>query len=203
MLHAVTAQERQSLVYSPYGHRLQGAKLSGFNGERADPVTGHYLLGNGYRAFNPVLMRFNQPDTLSPFGRGGLNAYAYCLGGAVNVRDPSGHSPVAAALSTLSPFERLPVEMIGKTVKRLPLTDSFELSKASRAMREKVSVTVVSPRIDIEDPEALLKIKSDLKGETGRSPAALKNDPFYKVQSGYAAEAGDKRVATQLEDALE
>ena len=81
MLHAVTAQERQSLVYSPYGNPLPGKSVSGFNGERADPVTGHYLLGNGYRAFNPALMGFNQPDTLSPFGRGGLDAYASCLGG--------------------------------------------------------------------------------------------------------------------------
>ena len=41
--------------------------LMGFNGERPDPLTGHYLLGNGYRAFNPVLMRFNSPDSSSPF----------------------------------------------------------------------------------------------------------------------------------------
>ncbi|EGH65727.1 hypothetical protein PSYAC_12586, partial [Pseudomonas syringae pv. actinidiae str. M302091] len=59
--------------------------------ERVDPVTGHYLLGNGYRAFNPMLMRFNSPDSLSPFGEGGLNAYAYCAGDPVNRVDPSGH----------------------------------------------------------------------------------------------------------------
>ena len=67
-------QQRQPLAYSPYGHRpaLSGLfSLLGFNGERPDPVTGHYLLGNGYRAFNPVLMRFNSPDSLSPFGKGG------------------------------------------------------------------------------------------------------------------------------------
>jgi RHS repeat-associated protein len=39
----------------------------GFNGEAHDPLTGHYLLGNGHRAYNPVLMRFNSPDTLSLF----------------------------------------------------------------------------------------------------------------------------------------
>jgi RHS repeat-associated protein len=85
-----------SLVYSPYGHRpVEGGLLSllGFNGERPDPVTGHYLLGNGYRAFNPVLMRFNSPDNLSPFGKGGLNTYAYCLGDPVNYEDRSGHTP--------------------------------------------------------------------------------------------------------------
>ncbi|MFF1916268.1 RHS repeat-associated core domain-containing protein [Streptomyces sp. NPDC058239] len=65
--------------------------LLGFNGERPDPVTGHYLLGNGYRAFNPVLMRFPSPDSWSPFGEGGLNSYAYCLGDPVNRVDPTGH----------------------------------------------------------------------------------------------------------------
>ncbi len=63
----------------------------GFNGERPDPITGHYLLGNGYRAFNPVLMRFNSPDSWSPFGEGGLNAYGYCVGDPVNRSDPTGH----------------------------------------------------------------------------------------------------------------
>lgn len=68
--------------------------LLGFNGERSDPMTGHYLLGNGYRAFNPVLMRFNSPDSLSPFGKGGLNGYAYCVGDPVNYSDPTGGAPM-------------------------------------------------------------------------------------------------------------
>ena len=63
----------QPIAYSPYGHRTgENGLLSllGYNGERPDPVTGCYLLGNGYRAFNPVLMRFNSPDSFSPFGQG-------------------------------------------------------------------------------------------------------------------------------------
>lgn len=83
-------------VYTPYGHRPVGpvpGDLLGFNGEAIDPATGHYLLGNGHRAFNPVLMRFNSPDRLSPFGRGGLNPYAYCLGDPVNFTDPTGREP--------------------------------------------------------------------------------------------------------------
>lgn len=80
-------------AYTPYGHHPADSgmgSLLGFSGERRDPVTGHYLLGNGHRAFNPVLMRFNCPDRLSPFGRGGLNPYAYCLGDPVNFSDPTG-----------------------------------------------------------------------------------------------------------------
>lgn len=85
----------QPIAYSPYGHRpALGGLLSllGFNGERPDPLTGHYLLGNGYRAFNPVLMRFNNPDNWSPFGEGGLNCYAYCAGDPINHTDPNGHT---------------------------------------------------------------------------------------------------------------
>jgi len=51
----------------------------GFNGVRQDPVTKLYPLGHGYRMYSPTLMRFNAQDSLSPFGRGGVNGYAYCL----------------------------------------------------------------------------------------------------------------------------
>ncbi|MCD5982813.1 RHS repeat-associated core domain-containing protein [Pseudomonas sp. CDFA 610] len=88
----------EPLAYMPYGHhpiKSGQASLPGFNGEPYDPVTGHYLLGNGYRAFNPVLMRFNSPDSLSPFEDGGLNAYAYCEGDPVNFEDPTGHVNIA------------------------------------------------------------------------------------------------------------
>lgn len=91
VLNAVDTTRPHSIAYTPYGHRAPENGLLGFNGERSDPVTGHYLLGNGYRAFNPVLMRFNSQDSLSPFGEGGLNAYAYCAGDPVNFSDPNGH----------------------------------------------------------------------------------------------------------------
>ena len=80
-------------VYTPYGHRRAESGLGsllGFNGEAVDPVSGHYLLGIGHRVFNPVLMRFNSPDRLSPFDMGGLNPYAYCFGDPVNFSDPTG-----------------------------------------------------------------------------------------------------------------
>ncbi len=66
-------------------------------------MTGYYLLGNGYRAFNPVLMRFNSPDSLSPFGKGGLNAYAYCAGDPVNRVDPTGHHFAVVLISGVTP----------------------------------------------------------------------------------------------------
>lgn len=83
--------------WSPYGNaNTTESPLSGFNGERIDRVSGAYHLGNGYRAYNPILMRFNCPDNLSPFGSGGINPYAYCSGDPINNTDPSGHLSVSA-----------------------------------------------------------------------------------------------------------
>ena len=91
----------QQLAYTAYGHHPAESGLSrllGFNGECPDAITGHYLLGQGTRAFNPVLMRFNSPDVLSPFGDGGINSYAYCGGDPINFYDPTGNSPFMLAL---------------------------------------------------------------------------------------------------------
>jgi RHS repeat-associated protein len=103
ILHAINENHQQRAVtYSPYGYRpMENGLLSllGFNGERPDPLTGYYLLGNGYRAFSSTLMRFNRPDNLSPFGKGGLNPYGYCSGDPINFQDPTGHFIVATKLS--------------------------------------------------------------------------------------------------------
>lgn len=105
VLHAIDGAQHLQKVYTPYGHRHVENGLSsllGFNGERPDPVTGHYLPGNGHRAFNPVLMRFNSPDRFSPFGQGGLNPYAYCLGDPVNRSDPNGRFSILGIAGLLT-----------------------------------------------------------------------------------------------------
>jgi RHS repeat-associated protein len=106
---------RQPIAYSPYGHRSAEnglTSLLGFNGERPEPETGHYLLGNGYRAFNTFLRRFNSPDSLSPFEKGGLNTYAFCLGDPINQYDPTGNFALPNALASL--FERA-LKAVGRT----------------------------------------------------------------------------------------
>ena len=103
-LQAITQNGSRHFAYTAYGHHPTQGDLSylpGFNGECADAITGHYLLGQGKRAFNPVLMRFNSPDELSPFGEGGMNGYIYCEGDPINAYDPTGNSPVRLFYATL------------------------------------------------------------------------------------------------------
>ncbi|VVO57839.1 hypothetical protein PS850_00661 [Pseudomonas fluorescens] len=73
-LQTLAQANPQQLAYTAYGHHPAESGLSrllGFNGECPEEITGHYLLGQGTRTYNPVLMRFNSPDQLSPFGAGG------------------------------------------------------------------------------------------------------------------------------------
>ncbi|KAM6487708.1 hypothetical protein HDV62DRAFT_159319 [Trichoderma sp. SZMC 28011] len=79
-------------AYTPYGYSPLDADDASiaFNGQRRDPVTGWYHLGNGYRVYNPVLRRFHVPDPGSPFSTGEINPYAYCAGDPINRIDPSG-----------------------------------------------------------------------------------------------------------------
>ena len=97
-----------ALAYSIYGEQSAQRKIVtrlGFNGQLREPKIGWYLLGHGYRAYNPRLMRFHSPDSWSPFGRGGLNAYMYCVGDPVNRVDPTGHfSWRKAAINTFNFF---------------------------------------------------------------------------------------------------
>lgn len=92
-LLAYDGTSQQVNFYSAFGSSNNSANntLPGYNGERQDPLTGVSHLGNGYRAYNPILMRFNCPDSESPFGVGGINPYAYCENDPVNFNDPSGH----------------------------------------------------------------------------------------------------------------
>ena len=87
-------------LYTSYGHGTVSKNTLGFNGEFQDPISALYALGNGFRSFSTNLMRFIRPDDHSPFGQGGPNAYAYCLGDPINHIDPSGKNGFLNALKT-------------------------------------------------------------------------------------------------------
>ncbi|WEK30721.1 MAG: RHS repeat-associated core domain-containing protein [Candidatus Pseudomonas phytovorans] len=81
-------------LYTPYGYLAKPTPMVStlaFNGEHLEEMTQSYLLGNGYRSYQPMLMKFCQPDSLSPFRDGGINSYAYAGNDPVNYSDPSGH----------------------------------------------------------------------------------------------------------------
>jgi RHS repeat-associated protein len=146
-------QPRHSIAYSPYGHRgPENGLLSllGFNGERPDPVTGHYLLGNGYRAFNPVLMRFNSPDNWSPFGKGGLNSYAYCLDDPINFLDPTGQFGIGIALR-IARWRGRAALMVSKQIK-----SAVELTR-KRTVR--IGTGLYSLKPGVKPLDAVKKIK--------------------------------------------
>ncbi|MGE8399055.1 MAG: RHS repeat-associated core domain-containing protein [Burkholderiales bacterium] len=88
--------------YCPYGNTPTGADNTahlGYHGELLLPVTSLYMLGNGYRAYSPSLRRFLSSDSYSPFGRGGLNAYAAFSNNPINFKDPDGHAPAPLTLA--------------------------------------------------------------------------------------------------------
>ncbi|WP_082428365.1 RHS repeat-associated core domain-containing protein [Pseudomonas sp. NBRC 111119] len=82
---------REPFAYSTYGAlSLAHATRLAFCGQSRDALTAKYPLGNGRRFYSPKLMRFTSPDSFSPFGKGGINVYAYCGGDPVNRHDPGG-----------------------------------------------------------------------------------------------------------------
>lgn len=92
---ATGSDDQQAISYSPYGKDNcppGNSLLSRYTGQSWLASDIGYLLGNGHRLFNPVLMRFYSPDDLSPFARGGINSYAYCGNDPINRVDPSGRA---------------------------------------------------------------------------------------------------------------
>lgn len=79
--------------YSAYGAQPRDTQHTdfGYCGERREPLT-DWIIPAGYRPYDPLLMCFLAPDSESPFGRGGINPYAYCGGDPINRTDPDGHS---------------------------------------------------------------------------------------------------------------
>lgn len=147
-----------SLAYGAFGDRPLSAGaglLIGFNGERIDPLTGGYPLGNGKRTYNPWLRRCHSSDPMSPFGRGGLNPYAYCLGDPVNRSDPSGNFSLFRTVGKLfSTFKKKPVKIedmkVLKNVERKNL--AMEVKTSQRYINEdKLDIEVIENHTELDD----------------------------------------------------
>ncbi|WHL28334.1 RHS repeat-associated core domain-containing protein [Pseudomonas juntendi] len=93
VLGECSSDELHDNTYTAYGDSPDNDQLVGllgFNGEAREHALGWSLLGRGYRAYNPGLMRFHSPDLAAP-EVAGINPYVYCGGNPVNWHDPSGH----------------------------------------------------------------------------------------------------------------
>ncbi|RRU23522.1 RHS repeat-associated core domain-containing protein [Stenotrophomonas sp. 278] len=103
VLGEVRPGDEQHVAYTAYGFPYRGPRWTeiGYNGELHETDGRWQLLGNGYRAFNPLLLRFQSPDDVSPFDVGGLNAYSYCGNDPANHLDPSGHWMMGAGAIAL------------------------------------------------------------------------------------------------------
>ena len=124
-----------STHYHPYGATPNDSPfLLGFNGEYRGCVSNTYLLGKGYRSYSPPMMRFQSPDSLSPFLQGGINAYAYCNGDPMNRSDPTGHN--AILVQNLNKIGRFIGKQLKKSVASLhrTRTNPASLARGPRAM---------------------------------------------------------------------
>lgn len=137
---------------------------TGYNGLLHEAGTQWQLLGNGYRAYNPALMRFHASDSMSPFGRGGINAYAYCGNDAVNRVDPSGHF-----------IQYLPVIVLGAGA-----VGTAVWAALSKDSSTKVGLAVVAAALSVAAAGSLaLSSPTVLKWTSGRSrrPSAARSEP--------------------------
>ncbi|PAV73849.1 hypothetical protein WR25_05967 [Diploscapter pachys] len=99
---SVLASADAARSYPPYGAlpAAIGPRLA-YCGQAREAATGFYHLGNGYRSYDPCLMRFLSPDALSPFAKGGINAYNYCAGDPINYQDRNGRAPLRNTLPAI------------------------------------------------------------------------------------------------------
>lgn len=105
VIFASDTERLASVAYTPFGNSELAPShpgLLGFNGQLRDHLISGYFLGS-YRIFSPLLMRFFSPDASSPFGSGGINAYAYCENDPINYTDPSGHGKTSNSNPTARP----------------------------------------------------------------------------------------------------
>lgn len=98
VLRSVPSANYSDRAYAPFGYHKKGSgRPLGFNGQIIEEFDA-YFLGQGYRAYKPILMRFASPDSLGPFEAGGINCYSYCNADPVNRSDPTGHVSVLSRL---------------------------------------------------------------------------------------------------------
>ena len=77
--------------------------IIGFDWQLTNKQLNWQYLGQGYRAYNPMLHRLMSQDSMSPFSKGGLNGYVFSANNPVMSYDPSGHFAISDLFPTTWP----------------------------------------------------------------------------------------------------
>lgn len=179
---------RAAVSYSPHGHApvMPSLAAPAFTGQWHEPRPDCYLLGNGYRAYNPRLMRFNSPDSFSPFGEAGINSYAYCEGDPINDSDPNGNL-------SLKSFRKFARRMFGSkraSVADLTSNPNVALTHSITTPRDMKSIGT-TPTISPSSPKAR------------KAPKASKINRTKEIQEQWKRQMGDTishKKANTLDD---
>ncbi|MFF7064680.1 RHS repeat-associated core domain-containing protein [Pseudomonas sp. NPDC008258] len=183
----------KKLTYAPYGYTGSHATMLGFNGQWGDPLAHLYPLGSGYRMYSPSIQRFLSADSHSPFGHGGLNAYAYCEGDPVNYTDPTG---------AMRRFPRQPASV--RPTRRSPSPTRVQpLEGGSQAQAAGVTANRVPPSSAELSPEArsIYTSASTPYLETPYERLAQRNPAAYSEAVGHA-KAVHNHSRAQLESKI-
>ncbi|WP_350298365.1 RHS repeat-associated core domain-containing protein [Pseudomonas putida] len=188
--------KQKNHTYTPFGYNDKlpsGSPAIGFNGEFILDNIHLYLLGQGHRGFSTEMRRFIGPDNAeSPFARGGVNAFAYCVNDPVNRKDETGmwgiFKPRTWFRSNQAKMDQrlASIKIINETMKEQ--TDDLN----NLVARKKYEGQTVTPRIDAARKSLQKTLDRGLRKERGINKYVESKDHAYIYSEHYYAKKAIK-----------